>query len=225
MMFDDRYEVVLADTESSKAIHYHLRYQVFCLEKGFETADRFRNRMEKDRFDEHAVHFLVREKKRNKWIGAARLVIGPLDNLPIRQVTEVEGPNPNTGAVIAEFSRLLVLDQCRHANHNGIAEPEVLLGLFRAARAYCRQQDIDQWVFLCRRSIYRILSNVGIQLEQIGPACQHRGLRLPYRMDLKTAFDGVADRSYRAHRLFDRPLSYYPYSAVYEPAARAELAA
>jgi hypothetical protein len=37
-MTNNGYEIILADTEESKNIHYNLRYQIFCLEKGFEEA-------------------------------------------------------------------------------------------------------------------------------------------------------------------------------------------
>jgi N-acyl amino acid synthase of PEP-CTERM/exosortase system len=213
MMFDDRYEVVLADTESSRAINYHLRYRVFCLEKGFENAERFKNQMEKDRYDDNAVHFLVRDKRRNRWIAAARLVIGPADYLPINRIAEIDLPDLEPGTVIAEFSRLLILDDYRNPAGSGVSEPEVLLGLIRAAKEYCQKINIRQWVFLCRRSICRILNNMGIAMEQIGPACMFRGVRVPYRMDLQTAFDEVPNASFRTHLMLSRPWkSFYSYS-------------
>ncbi|MGZ8217259.1 PEP-CTERM/exosortase system-associated acyltransferase [Methylomagnum sp.] len=217
MMFDNRYEVVLADTANSKAINYHLRYRVFCLEKGFENAGRFKNQMEKDRYDDHAVHFLVRDKKRNRWIAAARLVVGPADYLPINRVAEIDLPDVGSEMVIAEFSRLLILDEYRNAggngNHNRVSEPEVLLGLIRAAKEYCLSINIEQWVFLCRRSICRILDGLGIAMEQIGPACTFRGVRVPYRMNLQSAFDAVPDASPITQRMLARThQSFYRYS-------------
>lgn len=207
MMFDNRYEVVLADTANSKAINYRLRYRVFCLEKGFENAGRFKNQQEKDRYDDHAVHFLVRDKKRNRWIAAARLVIGPSDYLPINRVAEINLPDVGSETVIAEFSRLLILDEYRTTGGNGnagVSEPEVLLGLIRAAKEYCQSIHIEQWVFLCRRSICRILNGLGIAMEQVGPACTFRGVRVPYRMNLATAFDAVPDVSPVTQRMLAR---------------------
>ncbi len=213
MMFDDRYEVVLADTASSRAIHYHLRYRVFCLEKGFEDAERFKDQMEKDGYDDDAVHFLVRDKRRNQWIAAARLVIGPMDFLPINRVAEINLPDVAPGAIIAEFSRLLILDNYRSSNGAKQSEPEILLGLIRAAKEYCRDINIEHWVFLCRRSIRRILSGLGIAMEPIGSACVFRGVRVPYWMNLTTAFDHVSQASFRTHLMLNRPRrSFYCYS-------------
>jgi N-acyl-L-homoserine lactone synthetase len=215
MMFDDRYEVLLADTASSRDINYRLRYQVFCEEKGFEDSQRFKNRKEKDRYDDHAVHFLVRDKKSGRWIAAARLVIGPADYLPVNRVAEIDLSDLPPGTLIAEFSRLLILEEYRQPNGGGDTEPEVLLGLIRAAKEYCRRIHIDHWVFLCRRSICRILNSLGIAMDQIGPACMYRGVRFPYRMDLATAFDEVPNVSFRTHLMMTRPRTpFLPYSAA-----------
>lgn len=217
MMFDDRYEVVLADTASSREIHYRLRYRVFCQEKGFENADRFRNQMEKDRYDDHAVHFLVRDKMTMRWIAAARLVIGPADYLPINRIAEIDLSDLPAGTLIAEFSRLLILDDYRQASDKGSSEPAILLGLIRAAKEYCRKIEIQHWVFLCRRSICRILNGFGIAMDQIGPTCMFRGTRYPYRMDLPTAFDDVPNTSFRTHLMLSRPhRSYCRYSSSSE---------
>lgn len=214
MMFDDHYEVVLADTAGSRAIHYHLRYRVFCLEKGFEDAERFKDQMEKDCYDDEAVHFLVRDKKQDQWIAAARLVIGPLDFLPISRAAEISLPDVEAGTVIAEFSRLLILNNHRCFNGKRISEPEVLMGLIRAAKEYCQNIHIEHWVFLCRRSIRRILDGLGISMEPIGPACHFRGVRVPYRMDLTTAFERVAQVSFPTHLMLSRPRRiFYSYAS------------
>ncbi|CAL1240760.1 PEP-CTERM/exosortase system-associated acyltransferase [Candidatus Methylocalor cossyra] len=221
LMFDERFEVVLADTARSKAIHYQLRYQVFCLEKGFENAQQFKNEMEQDRYDDQAVHFLVRDKKRNKWVGAARLVLGTADSLPLKQVAEFQLPDLPADKVIAEFSRLLILDEYRQPNGNGSSEPEILLGLIRAAKEYCQNvAAIEHWVFLCRRSLCRMLTNVGIDLRQIGPACAFRGIRIPYRMDLATAFNEIAHVSFRTYQMLNRPRSHYPHFIAYSELVR-----
>ena len=54
-MTNNSYEVILADTEESKSIHYNLRYQIFCMEKGFEEASKFQDKMEKDVYDDNAL--------------------------------------------------------------------------------------------------------------------------------------------------------------------------
>ena len=62
-MFDQHYEVLLADTPKSKAIHYGIRYQVYCEEMGFENKADFPQEQEFDHYDDHAAHFIVRTKQ------------------------------------------------------------------------------------------------------------------------------------------------------------------
>lgn len=214
-MFDARYEVVLADTPESKEIHFNLRYKVFCLEKGFEDASRFTSEMEKDQYDDRAIHFLVREPLTNRWIGAARLVIDKVSALPINHIADIEVPSNEKDAVVAEFSRLLVLDNFRQAQTKLAAEPEILLGLIRAARDYCLRQGIKSVLFLCRRSIHRILGNAGVDMLQIGAPCIHRGVRAPYLVDLERGFDRIFRPCSRAYQMFSRAHSYYYYSDLY----------
>lgn len=208
-MFDDRYEVVLADTKSSKFINFQLRYRVFCLEKGFENPEHFMNGMEHDEHDDNAVHFLVRDRTINQWVAAARLIIGTLDTLPISRVAKLELQDLSPDAMIAEFSRFLILNEYRRPNGHGSSEPEILLGMIRAARQYCLQMGIQQWVFFCRRAISRMLANVGVRVEQIGPACMFRGVRIPNRLHLQSAFISVPKHSSRTHQMLSRPWKSY----------------
>lgn len=211
-MFDSRYEVVLADTEESKEIHYGLRYSVFCLEKEFESAAHYSFPMETDQYDRQAAHFLVRERMTNNWIGAARLIFSPVESLPISKIAKLALPEHVKQGAVAEFSRLLILSSFRQSKSQYVSEPEILLGLIRAAREYSLEQNTENWVFLCRRSINRILGSVGIDMKQIGPACVHRGVRVPYLMDLNKAFDRVSMCSSRTHQLFSKTQTYCYYS-------------
>lgn len=214
MLFDDRFEVVLADTASSKAINYKLRYRVFCLEKGYEDPNTFRDQMERDEYDRNAVHFLVRDKEQERWVAAARLVIGTADSLPVTDVARIELPDLPSTQVIAEFSRLLIVDGYRNPQQEGMHEPEIVLGLFRAAREYSRQVGIKHWVFFCRRGLWRMLANIGLGMEAVGPACTFRGLRIPYRMDMQTVCNEVPKFSLSTHKMLSRPWkSFIHYSS------------
>ncbi|MBS3963093.1 MAG: GNAT family N-acetyltransferase, partial [Methylomonas sp.] len=67
--FDSNFEVVLADTFESKLINYNIRYQVYCDEMGFEDKDVFPDEIEFDEWDKNSVHFLVRHKSSENWLG------------------------------------------------------------------------------------------------------------------------------------------------------------
>jgi len=94
-MFDKYFEVFLADTPEGKEINYRIRYQVYCLETGYEDPSRYPDRQEVDAFDEHAVHFIARtkptkEKPNGDWVAALRLVVRPFNSLPLNGYADVD---------------------------------------------------------------------------------------------------------------------------------------
>lgn len=216
-MFDGLYRAVIADTEESRHIHYHLRYQVYCLEKKFEPQERFNGRMEIDEYDSRSVHFLIQHKPSGQWVGAARLINSHPQSLPMIKLTRIPVPEQTLmlGRNVSELSRLSILRSFRrHGCKTHINEPEVLLGLIRAVKEYSEANNIDYWLFLCRRAIMRVVGNLGMQMEIIGQPCEHRGLRYPYMATLATAFDEIPGRSPQVAAMFSRKGMLQRYSEL-----------
>jgi N-acyl-L-homoserine lactone synthetase len=117
-MFDERYEVVVACTHVTRRIHHQIRYQVYCVEQGYEDPAQYPNQEEHDAWDEHAVHFLVRERSSGEWIGAMRL-IRPLDGvLPIGMAAQLHQdsiPAEAQGSAW-ELSRTCILSDYRRGS-------------------------------------------------------------------------------------------------------------
>ncbi len=222
-MFDGRYRAVLADTRESKSIHYHLRYQVYCLEKRFEPAAHFDDQQEIDAYDDRSVHLLIQHRASGQWVGTARLVCGEPETLPMARIARFSLDGYATDSrQFAELSRLSILKSYRrHGERQQVSEPEVLLGLIRAAREYSTQAGLDYWLFLCRRSIMRIVGNLGMRMDIIGEPCEHRGTRYPYLATLATAFDGIAERSPAVHAMFSRRNTLMRYSQLCQAAGTA----
>ncbi len=226
-MFDNNYRAVIADNDESKAIHFNLRYQVYCLEKKFEPIERFQTQQEIDPYDARSIHFLIQHRYTGEWVGTARLVLGTAESLPIARHAEFSLPADQApGKSLAELSRLSILKSFRrHGRETRVSEPEILLGLIRAAREYSNDHGIDAWLFLCRRSIMRIVGNLGMEMRIIGAPCEHRGIRYPYFADMATAFDGIPDRSPAVAAMFARKNTLIPYSSLHSRSSRQPLAA
>ncbi|HWP60804.1 MAG TPA: PEP-CTERM/exosortase system-associated acyltransferase [Candidatus Acidoferrales bacterium] len=121
-MFDTYFEAFLADNPIGKEIHYRIRYQVYCLETGWEDAKAFPDGLERDSYDDHSVHFIVRARATGDWIAAMRLVVAPLDQLPLTRLVSLDKnvlknlmstePGGKPG-LSAEISRLCVVSQYR----------------------------------------------------------------------------------------------------------------
>jgi N-acyl amino acid synthase of PEP-CTERM/exosortase system len=89
-MFDQYFEVFLADNAEGREINYRTRYRVYCLETGYEDPARYPEKTETDAFDQHSVHFIARARSTGEWIAALRLVIRPFDSLPMNAFSNVD---------------------------------------------------------------------------------------------------------------------------------------
>lgn len=215
-----------------------IRYRVFCLERNYEDAAAFPDKMERDAFDNRAAHFLLRESETGQWVAAMRLIVGRTPFLPISKLCLLEshaGAAPDE--MTAEVSRLCVLGSFRRRRQeSGVPhvvpwtgetdsgledqgvlrldrrrEPEILLRLIHAAAQYGKRNNMRYYYALMAESLLRILTRIDLRVVTIGEAYEHRGLRVPCLIDLNSLFlDGPASR--RAQDIFHRSSAYLRYS-------------
>lgn len=75
--FREYFEVVRADTPALLEEAFRLRYDVYCAEgrvTGFPP-ERYPDRLEKDPYDEHSVHCLLRHRRTGACAGTVRLIL------------------------------------------------------------------------------------------------------------------------------------------------------
>ena len=184
-MFDNHFEVILADNDFSRSLNYQVRYQVYCLEEGFENAARFQTREERDAWDDNSAHFLVRSKQTNEWVAAMRMVIPKSGALPIEDMCDIHPTvRPSlSGESAAEISRICVVNTYRRNSQDKqsrVRKSMILKGLLSAAAQYSQENDIRNWYFLTSPGLARIISYMNVQLIKVGAACEHRGTRYPF---------------------------------------------
>lgn len=211
-MFDNRYEVVLADTAVGRQIHHQVRHQVYCLEEGFEDQDNSKGAEERDEWDSRSVHFTVRTKDTHEWVAAMRLVVRGPDGLPVEQLCNIDQGVTRAEGSTAEISRLCVVDKYRRGKKAQSSarrderprlydvkgkqpsapgerhhKSEIILGLLRAAVDYSYEHGISDWYFLTTPALARIINRMCIQLIKVGEPCEHRGKRYPFFANLRDA--------------------------------------
>ena len=73
--FQSFFEIVIADTPELLEAVYRIRYQVLCVQNSFPdmNAADYPNQLEKDEYDNHACHALLRFKSSGAFVGAVRL--------------------------------------------------------------------------------------------------------------------------------------------------------
>jgi len=80
--FYQYFDVAIADTDELRDEVYHLRYQVYCVEKGFEAESQCPGEKEIDEYDvRRAVHSVVRHRQTGLLAATVRLVLPDPDDL------------------------------------------------------------------------------------------------------------------------------------------------
>lgn len=223
-MFDSRYEVYLADTPESRAMHHQVRYQVFCVERGFEEPKKFADYQELDCWDRHSHHFVVWDKESRAGVAAGRIVLPTAGQLPVENLNCItERPAvAQPGQCIAEVSRIcMVRNDVTGGPGRQIqavprsSESEVMLGLIRAVIRYSWDHDIPYLYMLVTRPLARLLKRLGVACTQVGEGIEHRGLRVPYLIDIDASWQGIMARSGEVAEMFARHyLAYFSHAEM-----------
>lgn len=104
-LFNQYFELVVADDDALRQRVYELRYQVYCLETGFERQEDCQSIvgpdgqpvwLETDAYDVRSAHCLVRHKRTGQYAATTRLVLpvsdDPLSQYPIEEHCELSEP-------------------------------------------------------------------------------------------------------------------------------------
>jgi len=224
------YDVVLANTEESKNIHFNLRYQIYCLEKGYEEASKFKDELEKDEYDDRSAHFLIKHRADNQWIGVFRLIISNYEDLPICKSTHVSHLHRvDPHQIAAEFSRLAIIrpfQKLAGKKQHAVDDADMCI-IFNAVSVgieYSRKHGADKIYFLCRRSLTKVVNKMGIKTPQIGNKTVYRGTRYPYKLDLSD-FPHKLFENQQAVQAFHRKNAYIHYFQASELEGRQTLKA
>lgn len=202
--FDDIFRETSAISRRDVEKAFRLRYQVYCLDRSFESADKFSGGMEKDGYDVDALHCLLRDRASNTSIGTVRLVQPPasptwFNGLPLAEYAPHEGMEEimrlPAGAT-AEVSRFAITRSAskilqaadkamvhRHGDapdRGSVGErllPYMSLGLIRGLVRLSVEHGITHWCLAAEPSLLRRLRNFGLHFRNAGPLVDHRGLR------------------------------------------------
>ena len=212
------------DTPALLDQSFALRYQVYCLERGFLNPDDYPNQLETDAFDAHALHFGTTNLQ-GDLVGTARLVRAGGLGFPLFQhctifpgETEIYRPD----YTVVEVSRLSVSRKYRrrkedgaygdqgapapagaterrgeHAEYGG----ELIVSLYKALYQASKRHGITHWLAATEKSLHRLLAKYAFPLRLIGPEIDYFGPVAPYLMDVR-GFDSDPLAPGRSSTLF-----------------------
>lgn len=229
-MFDNHFEVFLADTHESKKINYSIRYQVYCEEMGFENKYDFPLEQEFDEYDNCSTHFIVRHKQTGQWVGAMRLICKNSQPLPVEKNCSLdELIDYNDSYQSVELSRLCLVKEIRRRitdidpphgitdDSNEIEETDniklfynhhqnsrsIMWGLLRAATEYGYHNNIQKCYFLTTNALAKVIRKGGLSMLNIGTPCYHNGERYPFKMNVNDTYQSEIWNDYKnSYRLF-----------------------
>lgn len=214
--FQKYFEVVPALTPELTEAAYRVRHQVYCRELGWE-AER-EDGLETDAYDGQSLHCLMRAHANQEFIGCVRLVrpdaAEPGKPLPV-ELTCGEKLNRNQVNYvqpdrmrIAEVSRLAVIGKYRRRKSErdkpvGISDedygkvvhprfPYIPVGLYLGVLAIAQREGIETLVLLTEPSLAIHFVRLGVRLTPIGDPVEHRGVRMPFLMEVTPTIEKMS---------------------------------
>src|SRR3569833_1473093 len=160
-----------------------LRYQVYCVETGFENSEQHPDGLERDDFDARATHSLLIHRDSGMMAGTVRLVLPDKDDydalIPIEKHCSCK-----------EFKRRMAEPHTLWGQPDALSEedrlmaqrrliPHITVGLFAAIVRMSAEHHIRYWYAVMEPSLLRLLTCFGIHFSPIGPAVDYHGIRQP----------------------------------------------
>jgi N-acyl amino acid synthase of PEP-CTERM/exosortase system len=169
---------------------YHLRHQVYCVERRFLAAADYPDKLEIDEFDEHSVHIGVLNAQ-GDLLGTARLVEPSAAGLPLFQHCSLFEDTPflnQRRASVIETGRLAV---SRHAEvpENG-TKADILLHIYKGVYQASKRFGYTHWLAATEKSLQRLMLKCGFPWRAVGPEADYYGKVAPYLLSLDE-FDSV----------------------------------
>ncbi len=194
---------------------------------------------ETDAWDDKSAHFIVQNKKTLQWVAATRLVLPgaglqlPVDTLGAFDRKRLDNPE----VPVAEISRFCIISN--RGNAPPVVEPsagidsepapnsleawgigpigrsqqfEVTIGMIRTMVIFTLKRKLSYCVFLVTDAFARLLRKLGLNLQQMGPAIEHRGQRTAYLIDMRETALLMSKKSSAVRAVYRR--SKHAYSRI-----------
>jgi N-acyl amino acid synthase of PEP-CTERM/exosortase system len=195
------FEAVPATTPELLRQAYGLRYQVYCIETGFEDPAANPNGLETDEYDNHSLHGVLLHRRSGLPTGTIRVVLPELGEhsgpLPIHKVCRdprLLDPKflpRNRSAELSRFAiskvfRKRLGDELYGAVHRGDdgqdsrrVVPHISLGLMAVALQLTQGRGIDYICAVMEPALLRLLGRLSIHFTPLGPLVDYHGKRQP----------------------------------------------
>ncbi len=213
--FNDQFDIVLASNDSLRNEVYRIRYAVYCEELGYESSDKFPDRLEMDSFDQNSIHCLLRHKATGLWAGCVRLVLPsygvnglafPCEKLfgsfsqqtesfPLNSVGEV-----SRLAVPSSFRRRTDERQSAYGINKNLSPTEIgnrrqfpiiPMSLYLAASSVALNHELEYVITVMEPRLARHLRYFGIHFEKISDFIDFNGKRALFLISRQNLLENI----------------------------------
>lgn len=203
------FERIFANTPELISEAHRLRYQVYCIERRFEDPARNSDGLERDEYDNHSLHGILRHRASGMAIGTVRWVLhkagAGLHSFPLHEACEDSCMQSGDFLPLektAELSRFAISKAFRRRTGDGVygdAEeidgsdvnrrpdtPIIVLHLMAVAVQIAVGRGIEYGMAAMEPKLLRLLGRFGMKFESLGPLVRYHGWRQPCYAHLPT---------------------------------------
>ncbi len=208
-------------TELQKDQVYRMRNSIYCREHGYESPTAPESYIERDEYDDHAEHFLLRHRISNEMVGSLRVVLPneqkPDESFPMQKICDHPLLQFDSRALnICEISRFCMAPRFRQRGADGkflssyhaqdknghrsgnitfvrrrISYPQAAL-LQGAFETALRTQIMD-CIWMVEPDHLPSLRAIGFDYHVLGLRVDHHGGMQPLIFNIKHVLDGIKD--------------------------------
>jgi len=201
------FDVTAASTPSLLEKSYRVRYQVYCMETGFEDKNAFPDGLEQDEYDDRAPASLLIHKPSASVAGTVRLILPDATapdapGLPASRTSKDIRELFDNGILpvetTAEISRFSISKDFRKREEDSLIPalyensgapgdkrviPHITLGLMQAIVRMSTEHGMTHLCVLMEPALDRLIRKLGIYFTPIGPILDYHGRRRAYYCD------------------------------------------
>ncbi len=210
----DEVSVEIANTPALLREAHRLRHQVYCVERTFETGQ---DGMERDQYDDHARHAVVRWRQTGEVVGAVRLILPKTlaggGALPIHHVCgrALLRDLPATTGEVSRFA--LAKQRTRQVRSMSPASSSLLrLALIQGAVRLSAEAGHTHWLAVMEPTLLRLLAATGLHFTPLGPVVEYHGMRQPAVAELAPVLARMAVEQPVVWDFITRNGTWYPAS-------------
>jgi N-acyl amino acid synthase of PEP-CTERM/exosortase system len=203
------FERIFANTPELISEAHRLRYQVYCIENAYEDAEKNPEGLERDEYDHHSLHGILRHRGSGTVVGTMRWVMHRAEAearsfpiygacsdprmrsqsfLPIERTAEL-----SRFAISKEFRRLACAERSvPERQAHGVESGEkahggnAALNLIAVALQIAFAHGVEYALAAMEPALMRLLSRFSIRFEPLGPLVRYHGWRQPCYAHLPT---------------------------------------